>query len=279
MTSQSTIPNNRYGILHQNETETAIDEAVEQVQALGFAVLDGGYSNSELKQISDEYDQTLERYIEKFGEERLRDLHELHTMRALLTHEINEKDRTFLRLALNENLLSTLKRLIPGNFILNQQNGVINPPQETYNQGSWHRDLPYQHYLSSKPLAVNALFCVDDFVFENGSTFVLPASHKIEPFPSEGYIKNNAVQVEVKAGSYVLLDCMIFHSGGFNRTDKSRRAVNNVYTIPYMKQQICLPPHLQDVELTADEKNILAFNYMEPQSIEAYFENRVGKGY
>lgn len=39
------------------------------------------------------------------------------------------------------------------------------------------RPVLYQHYVSSSPLAVKALFCVDDFTHENGSTFVLPASH------------------------------------------------------------------------------------------------------
>ena len=164
-----------------------------------------------------------------YGEPKLRSLNEFHTIRSPLTHGGD----VFLRLVLNENLLSTLKKLISGKFILNQQNGVINPPQETYNQGVWHRDLPYQHFVSTKPLAINALFCVDDFTFENGATFVLPASHKTEAFPSASYIRKNSVQIEAKAGSFILLDCMLFHAGGFNKTHLERRAVNHVITFRY----------------------------------------------
>jgi hypothetical protein len=34
--------------------------------------------------------------------------------------------------------------VIQGTFILNQQNGIINPAKEADNQAAWHRDLPYQ---------------------------------------------------------------------------------------------------------------------------------------
>ncbi len=95
-------------------------------------------------------------------------------MRALLTHG----GAVFLRLATHPKLAEVLGKLIAGKYVLNQQNGVVNPPGESYNQASWHRDLPHQHFVSSSPLAVNALFCLDDFVAANGATFVLPASHK-----------------------------------------------------------------------------------------------------
>ncbi len=148
--------------------------------------------------------------METYGETNLKSVNEFNTVRSLLTHGGD----LFLRLALNENLLSIIKKLIPGKFILNQQNGVINPARETYNQSAWHRDLPYQHFVSTKPLAINALFCVDDFTYENGATFVLPASHKSEAFPSLNYVQRNAIQIEAKSGWFILLDCMIFHAGG-----------------------------------------------------------------
>ena len=169
--------------------------------------------------------------------------------------------------------------MIRGKFILNQQNGSINPPQESYNQGAWHRDLPYQHFVSTKPLAINALFCIDDFTFQNGATFVLPASHKSEAFPSEKYIRKNAIQVEAKAGSFIVLDSMEFHTGGFNKTNLERRGVNHLYTIPYFKQQINIPRNLKNVDLSDEEKDILGFGCMEPESISGYFSTRTGKSY
>jgi ectoine hydroxylase-related dioxygenase (phytanoyl-CoA dioxygenase family) len=274
MTRPLDLPTAAYGILHQDKVSSPVDEAVEQVRNLGFAILDGGYSASELAAISDAFDQARTHYVQRFGEDRLRQANEHCTLRALLTHG----GETFLKLAFNANLLAALKALIPGKFLLNQQNGVINPPQETYNQGAWHRDLPYQHYVSSRPLAVNALFCIDEFTLDNGGTFVLPASHKSEPFPSDPYIERNAVQVAAKAGSFILLDCMLFHSGGFNRTAAARRAVNHVFTIPYFKQQINLPQNMDASLLTAEQRELLGFTFTEPPTIESYLARRLDAG-
>lgn len=273
MTKSKGAPELVYGVLQQDRFESEKDEVAEQVRRLGYAILDSGYTPAQLREISDAFDRARDRYVNTWGEARLRSLNEFHTIRALLTHG----GAPFMQLAMNPNLMAVLQKLVVGKFVLNQQNGVINPPGETYNQGAWHRDLPYQHYVSSSPLAVNALFCVDDFTLENGSTFVLPASHKASAFPSENYLRKNAVQVEAKAGQYILLDCMLFHSGGFNRTAKERRAVNHVYNIPYFKQQINLPGSISVDGLSAEARGLLGFDYQEPASIEQYLASRSKK--
>jgi ectoine hydroxylase-related dioxygenase (phytanoyl-CoA dioxygenase family) len=266
----SPIPDLTYGVLLQDKPESELEDVAEQVRRLGYALLDSGLSTAELSQLSDAFERTRADYVQTWGEARLRSANEFHTVRAPLTHG----DPVFMRLATNGNLMAVLGKLIVGKFILNQQNGVINPPGETYNQGAWHRDLPYQHYVSSSPLAVNALFCVDDFTLENGATFVLPASHKAMNAPSESYVRRHALQIEARAGQFILLDCMLFHSGGFNRTDKERRAVNHVYTIPYFKQQIKLPELLKKEGLSTSQMELLGFTVQEPTSIEQYLASR-----
>lgn len=272
MAQAHNIPEISYGVLRQNSADNAIYEAVEQVKAVGYAILDAGYSASELRAISEEFNRTRKRYVETHGEALLRSINELHTIRSPLTHGGD----VFLRMAFNANLLDTLGKLITGKFILSQQNGVINPPQESYSQASWHRDLPYQHFLSTTPLAINALFCVDDFTIANGATFVLPASHKTEAFPSPGYVQRNAVQVEAKAGSFILLDCMMFHAGGFNTTDSERRAVNHLYNIPFFKQQIVIRDHMKSHNLSLVQRQILDFNSPDGHdSVESYLKLRL----
>lgn len=270
MNKMNTIPKASYGVLQRDNFVSEIEEVAEQIRRLGYAILDSGYTAEQLVEISDKFNEVRQKYILKWGESRLKSLNEFHTIRALLT----QGESIFIQMASNQNLMAVLENIIVGTFVLNQQNGVINPPCEEYNQGAWHRDLPYQHYVSSSPLAVNALFCVDDFNFENGSTFVLPASHKSVAFPSENYLKRNAIQVTAKAGQFILLDCMLFHSGGFNKTEKVRRAINHVFTIPYFKQQINLPTNMCVDKLTPDEKKLFGFTMLEPQSIAQYLDSR-----
>ncbi|MGO4394997.1 phytanoyl-CoA dioxygenase family protein [Variovorax sp. M-6] len=264
------VPSQSYGILVREASETALDEAVEQVRAIGYATLDSGYSDSELEALSNGFNAALESYQATHGRAFLETLNEHNNIRLMST----QGEGMFLRLALNPNLLKALGKLIAGKFMLNQQNGIINPPKEGYNQGAWHRDLPYQHFLSSTPLAVNALFCMDDFTLENGATFVLPASHKTSEFPSAGYVEKNALQVPAKAGQFILLDCMTFHCGGYNGSDRARRAVNHLYNIPYFKQQINIPGNLDATDLSPQAKEILGFNFQESKSLGDFFDSR-----
>ena len=270
MATAQDIPSKAYGVLKRISAESDLDEIVEQVRNLGYAVLDSRLSADELLSLSQAFQQTRIRYIDTYGENELKTVDEYWTVRAPLT-----LGGEFLALALNERLISVVRRLIPGKFILNQQNGVLNPPGESYNQAAWHRDLPYQHFVSSTPIAVNALFCLDEFTAQNGATFVLPASHKSEAFPSPNYVRKIAFQVEAPAGSFILLDCMAFHAGGFNRTQSARRAINHVYTIPFFKQQINIPANMKNNEdLSSEIRDLLGFNYLESQTIAEYIGRR-----
>lgn len=271
MTVTSTIPEKFYGIVQRATDGSPIDTAVEQVRDLGYCVLDSNYKAEELNALSDEFDSLHNRYLARYGVEKLTAIDEQNTIRALLTHGSD----LFFDLAFNENLLATLRKLIAGKFILNQQNGIINPPQKTYNQAAWHRDLPYQHFISTTPLAINALFCIDDFTLENGATFVLPASHKSAPFPSKNYVQRNALQVVAKAGSFILLDCMMFHAGGFNSSGMNRRAVNHLYNIPFLKQQIVIPDHMRQYHLSIEQRELLDFDSPDGhQSVDSYLKFR-----
>ena len=267
----SPIPEKFYGVLQRATDGSTIDAAAEQVRDLGYAVLDSGYKAEELKALSVEFDTLHNNYLERYGADQLLAIDEQNTIRAPLA----QGSGLFLDLVFNENLLATIRKLITGKFILNQQNGIINPPQKTYNQASWHRDLPYQHFLSTTPLAINALFCIDDFTLENGATFVLPASHKSTSFPSKTYVERNALQVVAKAGAFILLDCMMFHAGGFNSSGMKRRAVNHLYNIPFLKQQIVIPDHIRRHNLSAEQREILDFDSPDGhKSIGSYLKFR-----
>ncbi|WP_454692314.1 phytanoyl-CoA dioxygenase family protein [Achromobacter aloeverae] len=264
------LPTSEYGVIQRNVFESDLDEIAEQIRRIGFCILESGYSTQELDQIATEFDWTREKYVATYGEEQLKRAREYHTVRALLTHSTN----FFLRLAMLPNLLNVLDRLITGKYILNQQNGVVNPAHEPYNQGAWHRDLPYQHFVSNTPLAINALFCIDDFTSDNGATFVLPASHKAAAFPSPKYVGRNAIQIEAKRGQFIVMDCMLFHAGGSNTTGASRRGVNQMYTIPYFRQQINIPASISSADLSLKEKELLGFPYQTPNSVSEYLTLR-----
>jgi ectoine hydroxylase-related dioxygenase (phytanoyl-CoA dioxygenase family) len=265
----------RYGVIEQTASRSDVEYACESIKHLGYGIVDGGYTSRWLETLSEAFERVQQRhYCDHGGKEALKRIDEHNTIRLPLSYE-----PMFFELATNIKILEICRKLIPGYAILNQQNGVVNPPRsERYNQGAWHRDLPYQHFVSSRPLAINALFCLDPFTIENGATKVLPASHHREAFPSDCFVEAQAVAVGAPAGSFIVLDCMTFHSGGINTTDRPRRAINHVYSIPLFRQQIDLPSVLGETFVTDKEfRKLLGYDVRTPSSINEYLNGRISK--
>lgn len=258
-----------YGILNRTRADSMVDQAVEEIVCQGYAIVPSGMDAAEIASIAEGFDRLHAEYIARHGREWLESIDEHNTVRLPLAY-----DPRFLDLASNATIIDIVGRLIGGKFILNQQNGIVNPAGDRYNQGAWHRDLPYQHFVSSRPLAINALYCVDDFTAENGATYVLAASHRQEAFPSDAYVAKHAMQASAPAGSFVLIDCMTYHRGGFNRTMRNRRAINHVYTIPLLSQHIDMPAVIGERYTDAFARELLGYRYPLPRSIEEYLASR-----
>jgi ectoine hydroxylase-related dioxygenase (phytanoyl-CoA dioxygenase family) len=262
----------RYGVHAQTPDGDSLDHAVETIRLLGYAVIDSGFSSEELEQFAAAFERAKAALYERNGgRHALEQIDEHNTIRAPMAI-----DPLFLELARNEAVLTICRRLIGDYIVLNQQNGIINPPsQQSYNQGAFHRDLPFQHFVSTRPLALNALFCLDEFTPSNGATYVVPASHKEELFPSDSVVRATRVQVCAPAGSYILLDGLTYHSGAVNQTELGRRAVNHLYTVPIIRPQIDLPAVLGP-EFASDSavRRLLGYELGVPTSVEAYYTKR-----
>jgi ectoine hydroxylase-related dioxygenase (phytanoyl-CoA dioxygenase family) len=120
---------------------------------------------------------------------------------------------------------------------LSVQNANISKPNCKHAQSAWHRDLPYQNFTTSKPLAINFLVVVDDFTHENGGVVVLPFSHRMEDLPSQAYLVKHSVVITAKAGDVIVFDSMLMHRTGVNLSNQDRISFNHMYTRPFIKQQ------------------------------------------
>jgi ectoine hydroxylase-related dioxygenase (phytanoyl-CoA dioxygenase family) len=224
-----------YGVNQQTKHNNLVDRHLEELQINGFSILDEVLNAKELNDCRFKLDNIYKIQKDNFGEENLKKIGEKNTVRCPLIY-----DDFFLNIATNIDVLDIVKKILGDYFILHLQNGIINEAKEEHHQSSWHRDLPYQNFVISKPLAIGALFCIDDFTTQSGATIVLPHSHKVESIPSIEFIEKYSKQIEAKAGSVILFDSMLFHKAGYNSANFTRRAINNVYVVPILKQQINL---------------------------------------
>jgi ectoine hydroxylase-related dioxygenase (phytanoyl-CoA dioxygenase family) len=261
----------RYGVSEQTAATTAIDVAVETIALRGYVVVDGGYAAEEIEAFAGAFDRAHRAMEERYGLAALEALGEQHDVRLPLFY-----DRRFIQLVTNPTVVAICRRLLGEYIVLNQQNGVVNPKGGArYSQTRYHRDLPYQHFVSSRPLAVSALYCVDAFTLDNGATALIPGSHKQEAFPSDSLVEALSVQVPAPAGSFLVFDSMVFHAAPPNRSARDRRGVNHVYTIPLIKPLIDVAGALgESFTEDRDLRRLLGYDVRVPPDVSAYYEQR-----
>ena len=230
-----------YGVKEQEPSQGGdLTAHVERVRTVGYTILRRSFDPPAVSELGTRLEEVVDRQAREFGERRIHAIGDALTARALLVD-----DDAFVGVAAFPPLLDLVRQLLGDYVVLMQQNGIVNPPDSQHTQHSYHRDLPYQHFVSSHPLAVSALFCIDSFRVETGATIMLPGSHHVARFPSLAAAAAMEVAAIAEPGSYIVFDSMLFHRAGPNRSGVVRRAVNNVYTIPLIAQQISLPVALQ----------------------------------
>ena len=230
-----------HGVSESYVPESKIDEIVEELDRNGYARLENMFSVSDCvmakKKIADIYEKQVE---ECGGEDYLIAINDQNVARALLVY-----DDFFLRFLKNKSILDILQRSFGDKYILNLQNAPINKAHDCHYGSSWHRDLSYQHFVPSRPVAINVLVYLDNSTEDNGSTVILPGSHKFEVFPSRNYEDKNQEQIVVNMGDAVIFDSLLFHRAGRNNTSKDRNLLVHMFTLPFVKQQVNYPRMLE----------------------------------
>jgi ectoine hydroxylase-related dioxygenase (phytanoyl-CoA dioxygenase family) len=229
-----------HGVTEAHRNEDHFDAGAEEIRTIGYTVIDSGFSAQDLQVIREKSEAIYARQVRECGgEENLVRMKDASIARCVISY-----DDYFVRLAAHDGLLRLVAKLLGENFILLGQNAIINRADRKHDQVTWHRDLSYQHFVSSRPIAVSALYCIDDFSGATGATAVLPASHKVEAFPSREFVEKHQRIVEAKAGSIIVFDAMLYHRGGRNTSGRTRLGINHVFVLPLLKQQIDLPAAL-----------------------------------
>ena len=241
-----------YGVTKQFEILDEVDEKVLELKINGYTTVNSEMTQEKINQLKQLLDECYERQaVEVGGHQALLNWGDANILRAAMSYE-----SAFLDVAINQNLLRLVTRFMGKEFVLIMQNGLINRPGHGNEQGKFHRDLNYQHWTSSSPIAMNALLCLDDFTLENGATWVTPGSHHLPELPSKAFLDNYSVQVTAKAGTFLVLDGMLFHKAGTNKTSTERRALNHVIGLPFMSQVVDLPlaMKLNGIDIPKDPK-------------------------
>ena len=104
-----------------------------------------------------------------------------------------------------------------------------------------HRDRSGAIPLSAGPAQTRFIWCLDDFVEENGATRVVPGSHR-DLEPQSWTVRYESVPAEAPAGSVLIYTDMLLHGTGANvSSDLERAGVIIGYCPPWWKPMINFP--------------------------------------
>ena len=104
-----------------------------------------------------------------------------------------------------------------------------------------HRDRAGAVPLSAGPAQTRFIWCLDDFVNENGATRVVPGSHR-DTEPQDWSVYYESVPAEAPAGSVLIYTDMLLHGTGANVSDHLERAGLIIgYCPPWWKPMINFP--------------------------------------
>ena len=158
--------------------------ALEELSRNGFTVLERVVPATPLTAMRAALDRLLAAQTDRFGgPARLSEIGEGGQARALL-----EEEPVFFDLLRIPRLDAIVEALLGSAALVIQQNGIVMPPAAgEHHQQSWHRDLPYQSWVSTKPLALGALARSTLSLPRAGPRAFFPARTGMRRFPSEAY--------------------------------------------------------------------------------------------
>lgn len=218
----------------------ALSPLLEEIAVRGFAAVPALLAHPLVDRLSGLMDEVYERQCaEVGGEAALAGMNDADLVRCMLAYSDD-----YLELATHPTLTALARAVLGENVVLLMQNGVINRPDRRQFQTNWHRDLNYQHWVCSRPIALSALVCLEDFNPDTGGTAFLPGSHLVEQFPSEAIVAKSEETPVLPRGSVIVFNSMVFHRAGINRSGRIRRAVNHVIGAPILAQQVDIPSML-----------------------------------
>jgi hypothetical protein len=122
-----------------------------------------------------------------------------------------------------------------GRFIVNSFGSTTNVKGRRIYSRDVHRDVRF--YSCDLPIMLNMLVTLHDFTLDNGATYLLSGSHRVEEKPSDEAFFQRAERAVCSAGSIVLFNSNVWHAAGDNTTDEPRQALTITLTRPFVKQQ------------------------------------------
>ena len=235
----------------------SLEENLLKIQMNGFCVLEGVIPEDKVAAIRDSVMEAQARHDaeSEAKEEAIRARgHRIGYKGVGNLKQVINETQAFAPYLADRRILDIAEAIL-GPFVrISSTSCVINHPGNE--RGYWHADWPYNqtnasHIRAPYPdtlMHLSTIWMLTGFTEENGGTFLLPGSHRMNENPSAGVVPGSRrtndkrsegslagfdpdspypteVQATGKAGSVLLYDSRLWHAVAPNRTDRPRVAI------------------------------------------------------
>lgn len=216
--------------LGDNFLRGSIERCVEDIKLKGYTIIEDKF-NFNVESIKKEIDNLYVKELSDFGYDNLLKINDIGVVRNPIF-----QSKLIRQVAFHEIFRIICKNFFGSQYILHVNRAVVSDPSITHPANVWHREPPYQNYISDNPFALTVIYFPDGSNQFNSGVEVLPGSHKWTNFPSDDYVLTNAVTPNIRPGEAIVIDSSLFHRGGVGASER-RRSIVTIFTSPLIKQQ------------------------------------------
>jgi len=213
------------GTDNKKTTSPAIDDLLQQLNEQGFIIVENVLPKADVE----EYKEEILALLGPTGR------HGFEGFKTQRVYSLLQKTLRCNPLVEHPFILGLVDQLLQPNYLLSQVVAInIMPGQDR--QLIHHDDAFYLVPRPRPALSVAAIWALDDFTEENGSTVAIPGSHKwgADRTPTKEE-QDNAVPVLMPAGSVVFFLGTLWHGGGANTSKTSRLGLTAQYCEPWLR--------------------------------------------
>lgn len=247
-------------------------EAINNVKQHGYVVLENVLN----EQMCEMYKSMLNRDCEKYAAKYAGSIATEHGLnnkdQEKIVYNLHNKDIRYFDLCDHPMVLPIIKEMLQeGSYQNSQPFNLLgfdarNPgPNTEVQQLHLDSNLPGQ---GGYPLIMVALFMLDDFTLENGTTHIVPGSHLRSDYAENNKKYDEELSVEASKGSVLIFNGALWHGGGKKSSNASRWAVLPSYGRWFIKPSFNLaeniPSHIFE-QLTNERKTLLGLNSRPPK--------------
>jgi ectoine hydroxylase-related dioxygenase (phytanoyl-CoA dioxygenase family) len=187
-----------------------VNTQIDRFDEFGYAVIENLLSTEEARALYDAFDA--------FPPASASGGPAKHNERVLL------QDRRLFDAIVRPELLDVVRQVIGDDMQLIAFDSLDTPPRSGRDR-NWHADIAF---WTDSVLTANVAIYLQDMTAETGPLLVIPGSHERQrqPTKDEQFSElEGELPVELEAGSAVIFNAQIWHSGGRNDSDRPRRAI------------------------------------------------------